>query len=654
VTEPDIRGRGGGHNNGAPPDRTEGRYRALFDAIDEGFCIIEVIFDEARRPVDYRFLETNAAFARQTGLRAAQGQLMRALAPAHEQYWFDTYGDVALKGESIRFERQASSLEARWFDVFAFRVDAPEERHVAVLFSDVTERRRAVAEREAALTREREANALLDAISASAPVGLAFFDRELRFRRINARLAQMNGLSVEEHLGHRPDELLPDVEGLETALSRLQELIATGRSSLDIEVHGYTPAHPGVERAWLESFFPVRVGGEVVGLGSVVEEITERKAAERAMRESAAQLQDADRRKDEFLATLAHELRNPLAPIRNGVQILRLMSAGNQTLQRTTEMMERQMHHLVRLVDDLLDVSRITRGKIQLRRERVILNDVISSALESCETLFEPHGHELRVRIPPEPLAVVGDRDRLTQVFSNLLSNAAKFTPRDGTVWIELERDNDDAVASVRDTGVGIPADRLQSVFEMFSQVHAPHGNDGLGIGLALVRQLVILHGGAVTAHSDGPGQGSCFAVRLPLSKQSATSVRFGSDASLPGLAPVKRKILVVDDNLDAAQSLRELLALQGHDVALCTSGAEAVALAARDPPDIIFMDIGMPGMDGIAAARLIRAQAAATPIRIIALTGWGLESDRERTRAAGIYEHLVKPVSPEELLDLI
>jgi PAS domain S-box-containing protein len=367
---------------------SESRYRALFDAIDEGFCIIEVLFDDSQKPVDYRFLEANPALERLTGLIDVGGKSMRELAPDHESYWFDLYGRVALTGEPVRCERQAAALDGRWFDVYAFRVDAPGDHHVAVLFSDVTDRRRT----------------------------------ELALRQNEERLSQ-----------------------------------------------------------------------------------------------AAAALRDADRRKDEFLATLAHELRNPLAPIRNGVQILRLLVKGNATLQKTTEMIERQMHHLVRLVDDLLDVSRITRGKIQLRREAVVLNDVIRSALESSETLFTSREQRVHVSIAAEPLAVVGDRDRLTQVFSNLLSNAAKFTPRGGDVWVELESKGGDAVVKVRDTGIGIPQERLQSVFEMFSQAHSAHGNDGLGIGLALVRQLVVLHGGTVVARSDGPGAGSSFEVSLPL-----------------------------------------------------------------------------------------------------------------------------------------
>lgn len=386
-------------------------------------------------------------------------------------------------------------------------------------------------------------------------------------------------------------------------------------------------------------------------------DVSERKRFERALREneerlheSAIALQEADRRKDVFLATLAHELRNPLAPLRNAVQILRLMSAGNATFQRTTEMMERQVQHLVRLVDDLLDISRITRGKVDLRREPVVLNDVVSSAIESCG-LFSSESHELHVEISPEPLTVMGDADRLRQVFSNLLSNAAKFTPHPGEVWVSLERSGAQARVVVRDNGIGIPRDRLQSVFEMFAQGPDARRKDGLGIGLALVRQLIHLHGGTVTAESEGPGRGSRFTVCLPLAAHAEVGPVDGA-ANVSSAHP--RRILVVDDNVDAAETLQQMLRLQGHDVRMCTSGRDAISQVARDPPDLIFMDIGMPEMDGLTATRRIRELPKGGDIRIVALTGWGQERDRERTRQAGMDGHLVKPVSPVQLASVL
>jgi CheY-like chemotaxis protein len=314
-------------------------------------------------------------------------------------------------------------------------------------------------------------------------------------------------------------------------------------------------------------------------------------------------------------------------------------------------MMERQMRHLVRLVDDLLDVSRITRGKMQLRRELLRLNEVLSGALESSQTLFEPHGHRLTVTLPPEPLCVLGDPDRLRQVFSNLFSNAAKFTPREGTIWVTLERDGGRAKVRVRDTGVGIPPERLGQVFEMFAQVNTLKGNDGLGIGLALARQLVALQGGTIEAHSEGAGEGSEFTVCLPLVPMECVE---GVEPAGNGAAcaTVQRKILIVDDNVDGAASLAEMLRMRGHAVQTVNGGEDAVRATAQATPEVILMDLGMPGMDGLTAARLIRQQPRGSQIRIIALTGWGQESDREKTRAAGIGEHLVKPVNPEALFE--
>jgi signal transduction histidine kinase/ActR/RegA family two-component response regulator len=399
--------------------------------------------------------------------------------------------------------------------------------------------------------------------------------------------------------------------------------------------------------------------GEVTHLIPSGVDISDRKRMEFALREneqrladSAAALRDADRRKDDFLATLAHELRNPLAPIRNGIQVLRLIAAANPTLERTSQMMERQMQHLVRLVDDLLDVSRITRGKIKLRRDLVLLNEVVSSAVESCQALFEPHGHLLSVTLSTEPLCVLGDPDRLRQVFANLLSNAAKFTPKEGAVWISLEASAGFALVRVKDTGIGIPPERLKQVFEMFAQVNTPAGNDGLGIGLSLARQLVTLHGGRIEACSEGIGKGSEFTVCLPLVDVMGPPSDIAPSDQSPS-SPRKR-VLIVDDNVDAAESLAQVLEFKGHVATVASGGREAVDRAREDPPDIILLDLGMPGMDGLTAARLIRKQPGGADIRIIALTGWGHQRDRQRTREAGMSEHLVKPVDPEALVAIV
>jgi PAS domain S-box-containing protein len=394
-------------------------------------------------------------------------------------------------------------------------------------------------------------------------------------------------------------------------------------------------------------------------------DISERKRMENALRENerrlseaAAALTEADRRKDVFLATLAHELRNPLAPIRTCVQILQMVAADNAALQSTAGMIDRQVNHLVRLVDDLLDLSRITRGKIAFKRQPVNVSEVLRRAVESSDAFVRAHGHRLRLSIPAEILCVEGDPDRLVQVFSNLLSNAAKFTPQAGLITVDLTATGDQAIITVQDNGIGIPPERLESVFNMFEQVHATGGNDGLGIGLALVRQIIQFHGGSVRADSEGLNRGSRFTVCLPLLERSA-ELSVGESqrehVNQPRHSCGKHRVLVVDDNVDAAESLRKLLELQGHTVVACGSGREALEIMRGFHADLVLMDIGMPELDGLTTAQLMRAQLPpGVTTRIVALTGWGQEADRQRTREAGIDEHLVKPVSAAALRELL
>jgi CheY-like chemotaxis protein len=368
-------------------------------------------------------------------------------------------------------------------------------------------------------------------------------------------------------------------------------------------------------------------------------------------------LRDAAQRKDEFLAILAHELRNPLAPLVNALELLRAAADGNPALQRTREMMERQLTQLVRLVDDLLDVSRISRGRFELRRAPVSLSSALKSALESCQGLINEHGHALSVDLPADPLWVDGDFARLAQVFANLLSNSAKYTEPGGRIELTATHEGGEAVVTVRDTGIGIPPESLDIVFEMFSQVqtHKLHGAGGLGIGLALVRNLVELHGGRVTAQSAGPGKGSCFTVRLPLIQaQTLSSSERPKHAVADLTLGHKRRILIADDNVDAASSLALLLEAHGHEACTAIDGRQAVELAETFHPDIIFMDVGMPCVDGLEATRQIRAQPWGLSILIVALTGWGQQNDRYQTKAAGMDLHLVKPINLESIADVI
>jgi PAS domain S-box-containing protein len=390
--------------------------------------------------------------------------------------------------------------------------------------------------------------------------------------------------------------------------------------------------------------------GNLLGAVNILVDITEQKRAQEALREM-------DRRKDEFLATLAHELRNPLAAIRNALHILRKTGGGGEAGGRVRDVLERQVGNLVRLVDDLLDVSRVTRGKIELRRERVELAAVVRSALETSRPLLDEAGHELTVSLPPEPVYLWADPLRLAQVFLNLLNNAAKYTEPGGRIRLGAELAGNEVLVRVRDTGVGIPAEMLPRVFDLFVQGDRAtrYSGGGLGIGLSLVRSLVQLHGGTVRAHSAGPGQGSEFVVRLPLAaghNGSSPAVAAGTGGGKPCAA--RGPILVIDDNRDAADCLGLLLHELGHEVRVAHDGLSALAAAGTCRPAVVFLDLGMPGMDGYEVARTLRARPGLEGVVLIALTGWGQEEARRRSRAAGFDHHLLKPVDVTALQALL
>jgi PAS domain S-box-containing protein len=372
-------------------------------------------------------------------------------------------------------------------------------------------------------------------------------------------------------------------------------------------------------------------------------------------------VREADKRKDEFLATLAHELRNPLAPLRNSLYLLKTAGASGPPLDRALALMGRQVDLLTRLVDDLLDVSRVMRGKIELRAEPVDVGAIAARAVETAQPLLDARRHKLTVAVPDRPVRVQADPVRLAQVIGNLLTNAAKYTEPGGDIRLAVEQADGQAVVRVRDTGIGIAADVLPKVFELFFQADTSAGGTqgGLGIGLTLVRSLVELHGGMVEAHSAGPGRGSTFVVRLPVLKweegggrrdENKTSL---ASSLIPHPSSLSKRVLVVDDHADAADSLAVLLRMEGHDVRVARNGPAAVEAAQADPPDVVLLDLGMPGMDGFEVARRLR-QGPAAKTFIAALTGWGQEEDRRRTREAGFDHHLVKPADPDDLRELL
>ncbi len=389
--------------------------------------------------------------------------------------------------------------------------------------------------------------------------------------------------------------------------------------------------------------------GGVAGAVNVLVDITDRKRAEELVRES-------DRRKSEFLAMLAHELRNPLAPLRNGLHIMRMAGHEATEAEQARAMMERQLGHMVRLIDDLLDLSRITNGKIELRRERIDLADAVRDATEASRPLAEAAGQELTVTLPPRPVYVDADRTRLAQVFVNLLNNGIKFTGRGGRVGLTVERQGSDVVVHVKDNGAGIPADVLPKVFDLFTQANRSleRSQGGLGIGLSLVRGLVEMHSGRVEAHSDGPGKGSEFVVRLPVVLAPGRESHAEEDGRAGHRRACGYRILVVDDNKDSARSLALLLKIMGHDTRTAFDGLDAVKAAAEVRPDVVLLDIGLPRLNGYDACRRLREQPGGEGMILIAVTGWGQEEDKLRAKEAGFNFHLIKPVDPAALEKLL
>ena len=389
---------------------------------------------------------------------------------------------------------------------------------------------------------------------------------------------------------------------------------------------------------------------------ALVEAVVDRCWAHIERVRSTEALVEADRRKSEFLATLAHELRNPLAPIRNALELLRLGSNNPALMDKLRATMERQVGHMVHLINDLLDIARISSGKVVLQIERLDLQSVVGSAVETSMPAIDAAGHVLGVDVPAQPVWIDADAVRLSQVLSNLLSNAAKYTPRHGRIDVRVQVEEKEAVVTVRDTGIGIAQEALESVFEMFSQASHSIGisKGGLGIGLALVRHLVTLHGGSVRASSPGAGQGSTFTVWLPLAAAPAPAWQPAGSAGQAGPAGRALRVLVADDNADAADTLGHLLRAKGHEVRLAHDGEEAVQAAAAFRPDLAILDIGMPKMDGCQAARALRRLPGMERLRLAALTGWGAQEDRARTRDAGFDHHLLKPASPEQVEEVL
>lgn len=906
--------------------RSESHYRMLFDSIDQGLCLIEVLFDKTGKAHDYRFLQANAAFEKHTGIPNAVGKRMNEVTLDHEPFWFEVYGHIARTGEPRRFEHAAKALN-RHYEVYAFRVGAPQDHQVAILFNDISERRRreadlaflselssdlvqltdihetmavlgakigahmkiarcelaevneagdevtvghewhrsgmpghrgiysidnylspevvqalgrgeifvvndsatdvrvngsnlaalniaaficapmvrdgrwrfllSVKHPEPRLWREDEV-ALMQEITiriwtrleqARAEAALKFSDARQRalfsqmlggvaetdlngkFLSVNRRYCEILGYSQKELLDMRMQDVLhPDdrpvnlerrarlihygeqfeiekryvrkdgsVIWVHNSVSRLsdgagkpmgiisvtldisarkqQEAEARrGTELLDFLIHhspsgfyivdaDFRISHVNAEtqaRAFrnvkpaigvqlddaMRVLWPEPLASEIIALfrhtldsgesyqsNNLVSDRADTREVETynwqllritmpdgrhavacfyydttELRRAEQELREADQRKDEFLATLAHELRNPLAPIRNSLHILRLANGGSAGADRLHDMLERQVSHMVRLVDDLMEVSRITRGKFELRKEPIELAGVVQNAVETSRPLMHAASQELSVSLPDEVLVLEVDGMRLAQVLANLLNNASKYTGEGGHVWLGAHREGADVVISVRDTGAGIPAAMLPRVFDLFTQAdHTYHrAQGGLGIGLTLVRSIVTMHGGTVEARSEGPGMGSEFVVRLPLMSADHRLQAVAGPAAEKTLK--LRRILVVDDNRDSADSLEMVLQFLGANVHTVYDGASALEALSTYRPSAMFLDIGMPDMDGYEVARQVRQNPHGKDVTLVALTGWGQKEDLRRSKEAGFDDHLVKPAEVEDL----
>lgn len=498
----------------------------------------------------------------------------------------------------------------------------------------------------------REREHFLQRVIDVTPGLLHIFDLQER------RLSLVNP-AVQATLGYTPQEMLAlsgralsslfHPEDLPRVDAHLLRLCALGdEQTADVEYRvrdRYGAWH------WLHSrdaVFLRDVNGRALCVIGTAIDVTERRELEVALKHEA-------RRKDEFLATLAHELRNPLAPMRSGTELLRLLGTEQPAAARALTIVERQIDHMVRLVDDLMDVSRITQGKIGLHRQPLPLASVIDSALEICAPLMQASGHALQVDVTEVELVVDADLTRLAQVFVNLLNNAARYTARGGRILLTVERQGDEARVAVRDNGIGIPAEQLLPIFEMFSQYgHGPQrAQGGLGVGLSLARRLTEMHGGRIVALSEGPGKGAEFVVHLPLvhpGRQQPGLPQTGAD----GAGLVVLRVLVVDDNRDGAELLADTLRLMGHDTRTAHDGLQALGEAETFRPQVVLLDIGLPGIDGFEVCRRLRRQAWAQQCLLVAVTGWGSDDDRRRTREAGFDHHLVKPVAPQHLARLL
>jgi PAS domain S-box-containing protein len=644
--------------------RSEAHYRSLFDSIDEGFCVIEMIFDKHGQPVDYRFCEANPAFQQQTGLQDAVGKTMRELAPDHEQHWFDIYGKVAKTGEPIRFENEARALGS-WYDVYAFRIDHLAGNQVAILFKNIMEQKRA--EEALRLSRQQAQEAAylaqaerhrLDAVLQAVPVGIVVSNAQGGIELSNAAHRELWGepvrstRSLDDFRHYKgwwadgSDRHGQPLQAHDWPTARILRGEAASHDTIEIESFDQPP----VRRVLLVSGAPIQDNdGKIVGAVVAQKDVTVRVRAEEV-------LQQANRQKDEFLAMLAHELRNPLAPIAAAGDLLEYGRLDEARVKQTSAIISRQVRHMTGLVDDLLDISRVTRGLVALDQTRLDAKRIVADAVEQVRPLIEARRHGLTVHTPPESAFLLGDQKRLVQVLTNLLTNAAKYTPEGGNIHLDMEVVGNHVKMVVADNGIGMAPDLIERAFDLFTQAERTpdRAQGGLGIGLALVKSLVELHGGSITVESEGIGKGSRFTVCLPHVARSVDSAQPDHAWELATAPSRSLKVMIVDDNEDVAQMLAMLVETLGHEVVVEHSSELALARARLEKPQVCLLDIGLPNIDGNELARRLRAEPELKHSVLIAVTGYGQEHDRAHAREAGFNHHFVKPVDTNKLAQLL
>lgn len=610
---------------------------------------------------DLRVVYINPAAVRQYGLSASQS-LGHPLRQIYTARWYTDddrrsadaaiHADGAWRGEllHIRADGQPLHMECT---VTALRDAGAQIGGRLIVSRDVSERYRAAEALREATEQLQRRQTEFSTLVENAPFIFGRYDLELRHTYVSPLVEKYTGHPAAAFIGRRHSDL--DIPGTlsEKWEGALRSVLLGGQ----VKTLRYTFPSLSGELCHFESrLIPERSSdGNIESVLSITIDITERELADIARRAAADALVEQDRRKDIFLATLAHELRNPLAPIGNALQIMNLSSDMAQQ-QHARGVIERQLRQLVHLVDDLLDVSRISHGKVALRKERILLATVIRNAVETSRPVIAAGDHALVLDLAATAGTLVeGDMTRLTQVVANLLNNAAKYTPAGGRIVVATKCEDDQAVIRVTDNGLGIPAHRLGEVFEMFTQIEdsAGRAQGGLGIGLALVKHLVEMHGGRVAVASEGVGCGSCFEIRLPTSLLASQEVEAPDrpGAMLPGNGS---RVLVVDDNRDSADCMAEVLSLLGFETAVAYDGDEALAVAEALRPRAAILDLGMPKLGGEEVARRLRAEAWASDMLLIALSGWGRDDDRRRTAKAGFDHHFVKPVDFDSIVPLL